>query len=47
MYKNVRNFNNLYENRSLASKNIEMQDQLRLGGAQKLWNFRRVDPVLP
>jgi len=26
IYRNVRNYNNLYENRSLVSKNIEMQD---------------------
>ena len=42
MYRNVRNFNNLYENRQLASKNTELQDQLRLG-AQRLWTVKKND----
>ena len=42
----MRNYNNLYENRSLASKNIEMQDKLRLG-TQKIWPVRRVDRLFP
>ena len=33
--------------RSLVSKNVEMQDQMRLGGAQKLWTFKRADTFLP
>lgn len=33
--------------RSLASKNVEMQDRMRLGGAQKLWTFKKSEPFLP
>ena len=42
LYKNIRNFHNLYDDRSQASVNLAMQDSLRLGN-KRPWLIKKGD----